>query len=96
MNPAIEHRAVFQLLFRYPFSSKGEFFGLDEVLKDQELEFNDGMGLSIINFLDGHSFRRGLIVLVRDLDVVTVQMRIVDSEGSPADIIGWESNEGFP
>ena len=54
------------------------------------------MGLSIINFPDGHSPRRDLIVLVQDLDVVTVQMRIVDSEGSPPDIIGWESNEGFP
>ena len=74
MNTAVEHLPVFQLLLRYPFSSKGEFLGLDEVLKNQESELNAEGSLSIIGPVDSHFPGKDPIELIEDVRLVAVQM----------------------
>jgi|GEM_PF-2614520 hypothetical protein len=87
MNPAVEHLPVFQLLLRYPFSDQGEFFGLDEVLKDQQSELNAQGFRSIVGPVDSHFPGKYPIGLIEDLNLVTAQMRILGSEGSPANVL---------
>jgi hypothetical protein len=96
MNPPVKHLAVLQLLFRYPFSNQGDLFGLNKVLKDQEPELNTEGGLSIIGLADSHFSRKHPIGPFEDLDVVTVQVGIVRSEGSSTDVLGGKSTKGFP
>jgi hypothetical protein len=46
--------------------------------------------------VDNHFPGKNPIELIEDLDLVTVQMRIIGCEGSPANALSREGTEGFP
>jgi len=46
--------------------------------------------------MDSHFPGKYLIIPIEDLDLVTVQMRIIGSKGSPANALSWEGTESFP
>jgi hypothetical protein len=96
MNPPVKHLAVFQLLFRYPFPDKGEFLGLDEILKNQETKLNVEGSFPLIGFADSHFSGKYLIGLVEDRDVVALQKGIVRGEAPLKHILTGKTNKGFP
>jgi hypothetical protein len=65
-------------------------------LKDQKSELNTQGSLSIIGHVDNHISRKDPIGLTEDPDLVTAQMRIIGSEGSPANVLSRETIQSFP